>query len=150
MRTHSSAATSACVDSPSPSAPSMSATRSILCGAASSRVRAFSSGVSASRVKPASRTESRPLGQVSSRAYGTENTAPMETLTLRRYSGSAQSGDNSTASMPRAAAERKIAPMLVWSFTDSMTTTRRAERSSSPAVGSGLRCMEARAPRCTW
>lgn len=52
--------------------------------------------------------------------------------------------------MPRAAAERKIAPMLVWSLTDSMTTTRRALWSNSAAVGSGLRCMEASAPRCTW
>lgn len=32
----------------------------------------------------APRTASSPLGQVSSRAYGTEKTAPMETLTLRR------------------------------------------------------------------
>lgn len=53
--------------------------------------------------------------------------------------------------MPSAAAERKMAPMLVWSLTDSMITTRRAApTSSSSAVGRGLRCMEARAPRCTW
>ncbi len=52
--------------------------------------------------------------------------------------------------MPRAAAERKIAPMLVWSLTDSMTTTRRAVVRRSAAVGSGLRCIEARAPRWTW
>ncbi len=52
--------------------------------------------------------------------------------------------------MPRAAALRKMAPMLVWSFTDSMTTTRCAVVSSSSAAGSGLRCMEASAPRWTW
>lgn len=51
--------------------------------------------------------------------------------------------------MPRAAAERKMAPMLVWSLTDSMTTTRRAVCNSSVAVGSGLRCIDASAPRCT-
>jgi hypothetical protein len=37
----------------------------------------------------------------------------MLTRTLRRYSGSAQVGESSTASMPSAAAQRKIAPIFL-------------------------------------
>ncbi len=54
------------------------------------------------------------------------------------------------ASMPSAAALRKAAPTLVWSTTSSSTTTVRAGSSTSDTVGSGSRCSEARAPRCTW
>ena len=41
-------------------------------------------GVSASRLKPASRTASSACGHGSNRAYGTANTSPMLTRTLRR------------------------------------------------------------------
>ena len=50
----------------------------------------------------------------------------MLTRTARRQSGSQQEGERSTASMPSAAALRKIAPMLVESTMPSSTATRRA------------------------
>ena len=92
----------------------------------------------AATVKPWSRSTCRSPGQASSRAHGTWNTVPMLTRTLRRYSGSPQRGETRTASMPRAAAERKIAPTLVWSTMSSSTATRRAPaRSSGSGTGSG-------------
>ena len=47
------------------------------------------------------------------RAQGTWNTVPMATREARRNSGSWQEGVSSTASMPKAAALRKMAPMFV-------------------------------------
>ena len=104
----------------------------------------------AATVKPWSRSACRSPGQFSSRAHGTWNTVPMLTRTLRRYSGSPQRGETRTASTPSAAAERKIAPTLVWSTMSSSTATRRAPaRSSGSGTGSG-RCMAAIAPRWRW
>jgi hypothetical protein len=74
---------------------------------------ASSASVSATVVKPAAETRGTAPYQSSKRANGTVNTAPMATLTARRYSGSAHLGANSTASMPRAAALRKAAPTFV-------------------------------------
>src|SRR6202453_5054537 len=64
-------------------------------------------------------------------------TAPIETLTARRYSGSAQRGDRITASTPRAAAHRKMAPTLAWSTRSSSTRMRLggARRRAPPAGG---------------
>lgn len=52
------------------------------------------------------------------------------------YSGSLHSGVKSTASMPNAAAERKIAPTLVGFITRSNTATRRAPAQTCSAFGS--------------
>ena len=71
----------------------------------------------------------------------------MLTRTARRFSGSQQLGLSSTASTPSAAAERKIAPMLVVSTMPSSTATRRASRQSASAPGSGLRRMAHSTPR---
>ena len=54
-----------------------------------------------------------------------------------------------------AAALRKAAPTLAWSTMSSRTATRRGAgrsggASSRAGSGSGVRCMAARAPRCTW
>ena len=65
--------------------------------------------------------------------HGTWNTVPMLTRTARRYSGSLPALVSSTASMPSAAAERKIAPMFVGFITFSSTATRVMPRSSSSA-----------------
>ena len=64
----------------------------------------------------------------------------MLTRTARRHSGSQQDGVSKIASMPSAAAERKIAPIFVESTMFSNTATRRASESSVSASGSlGLR-----------
>src|SRR5258707_2513601 len=118
MRTGASASCSHREDRPSPSVPSSSAARAVpVPGPASARSAcaigmASSSGVSASSVKPAARSSARPSYQPAIRAYGMANTAPIETLTERRYSGSAHRVDKITALMPSAAAHRKIAPTL--------------------------------------
>ena len=58
--------------------------------------------------------------------HGTKKTLPIDTLTARRFNGSQELRVSNTASIPRAAAERKIAPILVASTTLSITTIRRA------------------------
>ena len=78
---------------------------------------ASSARARAAVTKPASRRRATPSHAQSRalpmRAQGTWNTVPMETRDARRNSGSWQAGVSSTASMPRAAALRKMAPMLV-------------------------------------
>ena len=65
---------------------------------------------------------------------------PILTLTARRYRPSQQAGVSSTASMPSAAAERKMAPRLVGFIMFSNTAIRRAPEQMAPASGSfGLR-----------
>lgn len=66
-----------------------------------------------SRVAQARHALARQSRALPMRAQGTWNTVPMETRDARRNSGSWQAGVSSTASMPRAAALRKMAPMLV-------------------------------------
>ena len=75
-------------------------------------------------MKPASRRPSIPAGHGSIRVHGTWKTVPIETRIALRYKGSAHRGVMRTASTPRAAALRKIAPTFVWSTTSSMTMTR--------------------------
>ena len=82
----------------------------------------------------------RLLTGPSSHVQGTKNTDPIDTRTARRLSGSQELRVSRTASMPNAAAERNIAPMLVVSTTLSMTTMRRAlQQTSSSARGCGRR-----------
>ena len=72
---------------------------------------ASSASASAARWKPSVAAGCRaPRGHSGRRVHGTWNTVPMLTRTLRRYSGSAQRGEMSTASAPSAAALRKAAP----------------------------------------
>ena len=80
-------------------------------------------------------------------AHGTKKTAPIDTLTTRRFNGSQELRVSNTASIPRAAAERKIAPMLVASTTLSMTTMRRASRHTSSMLRGSGRRMAQRTPR---
>ena len=81
------------------------------------------------------------------RVHGTWNTVPIDTRTLRRYSGSAHRGVTSTASTPSAAQLRKIAPTLVWSTMSSRTATRRAPASSAATGrGSSGRCIDGERP----
>ena len=64
----------------------------------------------------------------------------MLTRTARRYNGSLPALVSSTASMPSAAAERKIAPRFVGFITFSSTATRDASCSSTAGSRSfGLR-----------
>ena len=83
----------------------------------------------------------------SSHVQGTKKTLPIDTLTARRLSGSHDVGVSKTASTPMAAAERKMAPMLVVSVTPSMTATRLAPWHTSSTVGAGRRRMAHKTPR---
>ena len=74
----------------------------------------------------------------SSHVHGTRNTEPIDTLTDRRFSGSQEVGVSSTPSMPSAAADLNMAPMLVVSVTPSITTMRRELRHTSSADKKGL------------
>ncbi len=74
----------------------------------------------------------------------------MLTRLARRYRGSLPAAVSRTASMPSAAAERKIAPMLVGFITFSSTAIRRARVQISSTVGSGGRRMAQSMPRVRW
>ena len=74
----------------------------------------------------------------------------MLTRVQRRYSGSLHSGVRSTASIPSAAAERKMAPTLVGFITRSSTTTRLALAHTCSTAGSSLRFMAHSIPRVRW
>ena len=95
---------------------------------AEAALRSFQSG----RLKKSTAvnsTCSAPMGSSCGRyASGTRNTPPMLNRKERRAKGSQQEGVSSTASMPSAAAERKIAPMFVVSVIFSSTAMRRAPR----------------------
>ncbi len=109
------------------------------------------SGVRARVWKPRARSSASPSYQLAMRAYGTANTAPIETLTDLLYSGSAHRGERITASTPRAAAHLKIAPTLPWSTRSSRTRILRGGPCPSRVFtdGSSSRAMDARAPRWT-
>ena len=74
----------------------------------------------------------------------------MLTRALRRYSGSLHPGVSSTASIPSAAAERKIAPTLVGFWTFSRTTIRAAPAQISSTEESPGRRMAHSTPRVRW
>ena len=84
------------------------------------------------------------------RVHGIWKTVPILTRTARRYSGSPQVGVTSTASMFSAAAERKMAPMLVESTMPSRTATRRALAHTASTLGRGGRRMAHSTPRVSW
>ena len=71
----------------------------------------------------------------------------MLTRTARRVSGSQHVGLSSTASMPSAAAERKIAPMFVASTTLSSTAIRFAPAMTSVGLFGAGRRIAHRTPR---
>ena len=76
----------------------------------------------------------------SSQVQGTKKTVPIDTRIDRRFRGSHELVVSKTASMPKAAADRKIAPMLVVSTTPSIKAMRLAVRQIVSTVGnSGLR-----------
>ncbi len=102
----------------------------------------------AAAVNPSARSLCRPpSGQPATRVQGTWNTPPMLTRTARRFSGSQQDGDSSTASMPSAAALRKIAPTFAASTMSSSTAMRRAPAQISSISGIGRRRMAHSTPR---
>ena len=78
---------------------------------------------------------------------GIEKLVRLTPRTARRLRGSQQVGVTSTASICRAAAERKIAPTLVGSTMPSSTATRLARAHSSSTEGSLGRRMAHRMPR---
>ena len=75
----------------------------------------------------------------SKKVHGIWNTVPMLTRIARRYSGLLHPGVSSTASIPRAAAERKIAPILVGFTTFSRTAILRAFLHTSTISGNAGR-----------
>ena len=79
--------------------------------------------------------------------HGIWNTVPMLTREARRYNGSAQPWVRSTASMPRAAAERIMAPTLVGFTTSSRIEMRFACLHTSSTEGRTLRFMAQSMPR---
>lgn len=84
MTTRTSLADCAAAERPGPSAPNSNAARARCADVNRCIGTASAAGVMASTVNPASRTWSNPTGQRSSFAYGTANTSPMLTRTLRR------------------------------------------------------------------
>ena len=101
----------------------------------------------ASRARPAA---GQSAGEEPIWVQGTWNTVPMLTRTARRHRGSQQEGVTSTASMCSAAAERKMAPMLVESTMFSSTATRRASRHRASTGGRAGRQKAASTPRVSW
>ena len=71
----------------------------------------------------------------------------MLTLIARLQSGSQQVGDSSTASMPSAAAERKIAPIFVESTIPSKTAMRLAPPQTLSAERGGFLRIAQNTPR---
>ena len=98
---------------PGPSDPTTSALRGST--TTSSIGRLSSASVSAIVWNPRAARRGIASNQLSNLVQGSEKTAPMRTLIDRRYSGSAQRGDSTTASAPNAAQDRMAAPTLVWS-----------------------------------
>ncbi len=148
---------------PGPSLPKTSARCSPHRRGASSSGTASGRRASARQEKPSSRrSESVPSGHCpsSARAQGSLRTQPIETRTARRESGSAQRGESTTASAPRAAAFLKMAPTLVTSTRSSSTATWRAPRTtSSTGRGAGrdiaqssprVRRKPVRRATCSW
>ena len=74
----------------------------------------------------------------------------MLTREARRYRGSLPSVVSRTASMPRAAAQRKMAPTLAGFITFSSTAMRRALAQTSATEGRGGRRMAHSIPRVRW
>ena len=130
--------------SPSPSVPITTAFLSCLFSSGASSGRELSSSAMARVAKPSAL--SSPTGSWL-QVQGTRNTVPIETLTARRLSGSQESSLSTTASTPKAAAERKMAPMLVVSVTPWITHTFLALRHVSSSAGLGLRRMAQSTPR---
>src|SRR5664279_4680278 len=148
MRALTFAARSAAGVRPGPSEPSRNATRPA--GPASRSVTS-PLGVNAMVRNPLSRNRfiAAP-GQPGSTANGTPSTVPMETRTLRRYSGSAHPSASRMAPMPKAAALRNKAPRFSWSPTPSSTATVRSESSRFAAGGNPTRSAVASTPRLRW
>ena len=85
-------------------------------------------------------TRSHPEDALLSKyVHGIWNTVPMLTRLALRYNGSAQACVKSTASIPSAAAERKIAPTFVGFTTFSKTAIRFAPLQTLCTEGSGCR-----------
>ena len=129
---------------PSPSVPMMIASLGRVVSSGESMGVESSVSAMAAVAKPSECSCSMPP---SSQLQGTRKTLPMETRTARRLSGSHELRVSSTASMPSAAAERNMAPMLVVSTTPSMTTMRLALWHISSTGGSMGRCIAHSTPR---
>ncbi|ESX13194.1 hypothetical protein X768_06200 [Mesorhizobium sp. LSJC265A00] len=86
-------------------------------------------------------------------AKGTFNAAPTETRIALRYSGSQQVASTKTASAPKAAALRKIDPILSWLAMPMRTTINASagKVSSKASAGCGVPLLPiANIPRCMW
>ena len=137
---------------PSPSVPRRMASFSAARSRGSSMLRAVLSRAMAAVWKPSSFSLSSPGwghwdASVPRKVQGIWNRVPMLTRTARRLRGSQQVGVTSTASICRAAAERKIAPTLVGFITFSSTAIRRAPAQTSSSFGRGGRCIAHSIPR---
>ena len=130
--------------SPSPSVPITMARRGSLTSTGSSIDTDLSVSAIATVLNPSSPSD---CTGASSHVHGTRKTEPIDTRTARRLSGSHELEVSSTASMPSAAAERKIDPTLVASTTLSTTTTLLAPRHTYATVGVSLRRMAQSTPR---
>ncbi len=146
IRTRSEAAAIAASVRPGPSAPSSTAQRAGTRTSRSGTARA--SGVRASTSNPWSRRSESGHGSGST-ANGTRSTCPIDTRTLRRYSGSAHRSSSSTASTPNAAALRNSAPRFSKSLSPSSTAIRRVDAASSAGSSGPGRSADASTPRVT-
>ena len=86
-------------------------------------------------------------GQDGMYVHGIWNTVPMLTLTLRRLRGSQQVVVKRMPSMPRAAAARRMAPVLVLLTTLSTSTMRCFPRHICSTLGNTGRCIAQSTPR---
>ena len=132
---------------PSPSVPRTMASFGSASRRGSFRARESSRRARATVLKPRSWSKSVQLSPSGRYVQGTRNTLPMLTRAARRYSGSLPAAVSSTASTFRAAAERKMAPMLVGFMMFSSTAMRRAPAQTSSTEGSRGRRMAHSIPR---
>ena len=114
------------------------------------RARESSRRARATVLKPSSCSSSGQLSPSGRYVQGTRNTLPMLTRAARRYRGSLPAAVSSTASTFRAAADRKMAPMLVGFMMFSSTAMRRALAQTSATEGSRGRRMAHSIPRVRW
>jgi hypothetical protein len=128
---------------PAPSAPSTSATRR----SARSAPRSF--GALASRPmthSPAAFSATSVRARLTARSSGTVSNAPDAALAITPVSSGALRSCSTTAAAPKAAALRRVAPMLRGSVTWSSTSSGPGRSSTAASVGGVSRSASRAAP----
>ena len=129
--------------SPSPSVPIMMARR----GSAHNFLSSMDTDLSVRAIATVLKPNFFNSEALSIQVHGTRNTVPIDDSHSPAVQGSQDVGVTSTASIPRAAAERKMAPILVVSTTPSITATRLALQHTSSTLGGAGRRIAQSTPR---